>query len=387
MKLSLQQPYHYLLLLFVSAILATGCSSGKKDLERGNYASSVAKATDRLRSSPSNRKARHTLSRGYPLALNHYLSEANTAKSSNQSLKWEKVLGSYNLLNQMYDDIRRCPACLEIVPNPKHFLSEASAARRSAAQARYDLGMEELNKGDRGSAKLAYEQFLRAKDLVRNFPNIDEAILEAKRAATITVVLEKVAVYSQRYRISDEYFSNKMFEFLQQNRRMNDFVEFFTPTEAIAQHLTNPNHVVRMQFDDFNVGQVYVKESVENLVKDSVVVGQVTVEGVPQNVYGTVKAKLTYFRKTVSSNAVLDVKVYDSQTNRLLMQDKVPGEFVWQAEWGSFQGDERALDANQKAICDLREVHPPVAEDLFIEVTKPIYNQVTTRLRNFYRNY
>lgn len=386
MRIPIPTTLYYFIFVFFLA-LASSCSSGKKELQRGNYASSVAKAVDRLRSSPNNNKARTTLSKGYALALNHYLEEVARFKASNQALKWENVLSSFNLLNNMYDDIRRCPACLEIVPNPRSFLAEASDARKRAAQVRYDLGIAELNKGDRQSAKLAYESFLRAKDLVRNYPNIDQAILDAKDAATIKVVLEKVPVYSQRYRISDEYFSNKMFEFLQQNRRMSDFVEFFTPTEAIAQQLTNPNHVIRMQFDDFNVGQVYVRETTDNIVKDSVIVGTVDVEGESRNVYGTVKAKMTTFEKTVTSNAVLDVKIYDSQTNRLLMQDKIPGEFVWQAFWGNFQGDERALSEDQKSTCNLREVQPPAAEDLFIEVTRPIYNQVTSRLRNFYRNY
>jgi hypothetical protein len=60
---------------------------------------------------------------------------------------------------------------------------------------------------------------------------------------------------------------------------------------------------------------------------------------------------------------------------------------VWQSEWGTFKGDERALTKKQLDICKLREVPPPPPQDLFIEFCKPIYAQVTGNLERFYRSY
>jgi hypothetical protein len=186
--------------------------------------------------------------------------------------------------------------------------------------------------------------------------------------------------------LSHEFFQNKINEFAS-SVRMNEFVRFYTPQEAQATKLAKPDHVVRLQFDEFVVGQVFLKESTETFTRDSVVVGQVKVEGINRDVYGKVSAQFTTFRKTISSRGLLDMQIYDPTANRVVNQQKMPGEFVWQSEWGTFKGDERALTKKQLEICQLREVPPPPPQDLFIEFCKPIYSQVTAHLQNYYRNY
>ena len=375
------------LALVILGVLLGSCSSGKRALQRGDYAEAIDQAVNRLRQAPKNRKARSTLRKAYPLARNFYENQVAQHRNSQSPRKWENILYNYRILNQIYLDIQRCPACLKLIPKARNYQSEADAARQKAAHARYELGKQAMAQGSRESAKGAYQHFLAAKNLLNTYPKIDQAIMEAKEAATVQVILEKVPVYSQRYRISDEYFSNKMFEFLRANRRMSEFVEFYTPSEAVSQRLNQPDHVIQMQFDDFNVGQTYVKESSETIKRDSVVVGQVNVDSEERDVYGSVKATMTTFRKTVASNGVLDLKVYDARTKQLVSQEKFQGEFVWESEWGNYRGDERALTREQLEICELSEVSPPPAEDLFIEFSKPIYGRVTKYIRRFYRDY
>jgi hypothetical protein len=55
--------------------------------------------------------------------------------------------------------------------------------------------------------------------------------------------------------------------------------------------------------------------------------------------------------------------------------------------WGKFNGDERALTDQQISLCKRKELQPPEAQDLFLEFTKPIYNQLIPSLQGFYRNY
>ncbi|MEM8967027.1 MAG: hypothetical protein AAGE93_11465, partial [Bacteroidota bacterium] len=62
-------------------------------------------------------------------------------------------------------------------------------------------------------------------------------------------------------------------------------------------------------------------------------------------------------------------------------------EHIWFAEWGRFQGDERALNEEELALCNLPEAVPPPPQQLFVEFTKPLYDQLTDRLNRFYQNY
>jgi hypothetical protein len=143
-----------------------------------------------------------------------------------------------------------------------------------------------------------------------------------------------------------------------------------------------------MNFDEFVIGQMYDKESVKEYSRDSVEVGTVKLDdGSVKKVYGTVKAKLTTYRREVSSQGVLDVSIEDFSLNRIISQRKFSGQYVWFTEWATFNGDERALNYDQLTLCNRKPAFPPPPQDLFVEFTRPIYNQVTPFLRDFYENY
>ena len=102
---------------------------------------------------------------------------------------------------------------------------------------------------------------------------------------------------------------------------------------------------------------------------------------------GTVKAKVNLFTKKITSKGLLDFKIIDAQTNRVLTQEKFPGVFVWICQWGYFNGDERALNDEQKKAMKSKQLPPPPPQNLFLEFTKPIYDQLTAKIKEFYRNY
>jgi hypothetical protein len=79
--------------------------------------------------------------------------------------------------------------------------------------------------------------------------------------------------------------------------------------------------------------------------------------------------------------------VVDARTNGILSHKKFTGEYVWFNSWAKFNGDERALTDQQLALCKQRELQPPGAQELFLEFTKPIYNQLIPALKGFYQNY
>ncbi len=84
--------------------------------------------------------------------------------------------------------------------------------------------------------------------------------------------------------------------------------------------MDQPDHVVVLQFDDFVVGQVYVKEASKQVSKDSVIVGSTTVDDKTYDVYGTVEAEYTSFIKYIDSRGLLDLRIYDARTDRVLFQ-------------------------------------------------------------------
>ena len=106
-----------------------------------------------------------------------------------------------------------------------------------------------------------------------------------------------------------------------------------------------------------------------------------------EKIYATVKATVFIYTKTITSNGVLDFRIIDAGSNSVISQEKLPGEFIWQTQWATFNGDERALTEEQLELSKLKEAPPPSPQALFIEFTKPIFDQMTQKVRDFYRNY
>ncbi|MET0570060.1 MAG: hypothetical protein ABWZ79_01435, partial [Pedobacter agri] len=311
-----------------------------------------------------------------------HLRKINEAKLSNDLFRWEQIMYDYQKLNQLADDINTCPACLNIVPNPSKYIKEVADSRYNAAAARYGSGIGFLNQNTRLSAKKAYYEFEKVQNLQPGYKDVKAKLDDAYRAAVTRVVVQPIVVNRGAYKLSADYFQQQIDNFIS-NYSRNKFVIFYSEDQATNQKIV-PDQVLSMNFDDFVVGQTYVKERVEKLKRDSVVIGE-TRERKP--VYGTVKAPISLFDKNISSSGLLDMTIMDWQSKKVIRQQKFPGTYVWRDSWASYKGDERALDNKQLALTRRKENIPPRPDILFLEFTKPIYSELVDQIGYFYNSY
>jgi hypothetical protein len=345
-----------------------GCKTAKKALKRGDYDESVLRAADKLRESPNASTSADVLKQAYPLALQQNLDDVARYQNAPEAFHWEPVVNAYERLNKMYDALRKCPACERLV-TVRSFMPEERDAREKAAAERYEAGMVSMrNKESRQMARQAYEHFEKCNALIGNYQNVHALLDESYEYASHKVVVEQVLVTSRMYQLSNEFFQNKVNEFLQTNQRLNKFVRFYSPQEASSIKL-KPDHVIKLEFDDFVVGQTLIQSNTEVVTsKDSVQVGETTVAGKKIPVYNKVTAKLTKTRKSVLSSGLLDMQIMDFRTKSVVTQEKFRGDFNWFCEWGNFNGDERALTADQKRMTNSREINPPPPQQLIYRV-------------------
>jgi len=376
--------YSHSLPLFVALLLIiSACSSGKKALQRGDYYDATLKAVERLRQSPNNKKARHTLGEAYYRAVEENLRTTRTLDTKINPLNWEKIAQSYGRINEMGNEIRRSPAALRIVKNPTSYLGEEIKAKEKAAEARYNEGVKAMALNTREDAKKAYYHFVKANEWVNGYKDVATQIPIAKDAATLKVLVQPIQVPNS-FGLGRDFVQNQVMEYLNTNRRMNEFVTFYlswqTPNYCCADQL------LLMSFDEFTVGQVFQKEKTTTAI-DSVRRSVRLDDGSSKTITDAVKADYTHHEQYVVSNGRLAVRIIDVKTNRILMQDKYPGEFVWRNEWGTYQGDKRALDEEQEKAIKVRPIAPPPPQDLFVELFRPIYDQLTGNMRRFYSRY
>lgn len=383
----MRTPLKYLALS--SIIFIISCSrSGTKALENGNYYEAVLQSVDKLRKDSDNSKASDVLTTAYRNAQEDFTRDIARTRNANQQFRWETILEYYNKLNKMQEVIERCTACRRIV-SPQTYFQETEEARENAADERYVLGDDILSrkKISKLDARAAFDHFEQITIFAPNYKDARNRMEEALDLGSVHVILEQPKVNSRLYQYSNEYFQEKVEEFLRTNRRINKFIKFYSPKEAKTVRL-KPDQVVRLEIVDFVVGETSVSTDRQNVMsRDSVKTGEATVNGKKVSVYDKVTATIIKSRKVVRSRGLLSMEIFDYQTNKTLLREEIPGEYTWVNEWASFNGDERALTTSELNMTRNREQLPPPPQQLFIEFSKPIYDQVTSRIRRFYDKY
>lgn len=372
--------WKYIIIAFT--FILSACSSGRKLLEKGDYDDAVYTAINRLKSSPNNSKAIQTLRDGYNFAYNRHLKNIDEIKISSNLFKWEGVVREYQALNSLSRAIEDCPACLQAVPDTERFVVEFEDAKYKAAEDRYNAGIKTMALSSREAARAAYEHFDKADQLYPDFKDTRKMLDEAYQAAVLKVIVEPVSVNSRLYKLSNDFFQNKISEFMMQYEDRS-FVKFYTPEEAQRIKLA-AHQILSLNFDDFIVGQTYVKERIQEVKRDSVLIGETRTKS---PIYGTVKANLITYEKSITSSGLLDLTIREFNTGKVISQEKMPGTYIWTDVWGTYKGDDRALTKEEVRICKRRESLPPPPQDLFLEFTKPIYSQVVSKVRSFYNRY
>lgn len=369
--------------LGIFAILITSCSTGKKALQKGNYFSAVSKAVERLKSAPDNKNAKTVLKDGYQLALDWSQEEMDLILSSNSPFKWERAINLMQQINQLSDQIRSTPAARQIISNPKTYSTELNMAYEKAAEERYNAGLAELNLNTKESARSAYNHFSIADQYVPGYQNVAELMESAKKAATIRVVLQAIPVLTQKYRLSSEFFYDQVYEYVNRQYSPRGFVNFYTPQQAENENLVNPDMVVNIEFFDFSVGNLVRSEKEETLEKK---VKQESRDTTRVS-YKTYTAKLKTFSDQVLSGGSVRLRIVEPATNKLLLDEVLPGNFTWINEYAMYVGDSEALNQKQLDLTKRKAIPLPPEQDLFIEFTKPIYSKLTASLNRFFRRY
>jgi tetratricopeptide (TPR) repeat protein len=372
-------------LLSVAAIslftLLLSCKSGEKLYNKGHYDQAVMAFVKKLQRKPQDATATRLLPDAYKQAQLLREDRVNALLRSNNELKWESVRNEYRALQSLYNSIHNSPAALKLV-QPKDYSDAITGAQENAAEMRYDRGIALLDKGDKRSARQAYEEFNAALRLIPNYRDSKQRSDEAYQLGVINVVVSQIEVRSPYYQFSADQFRDYLVRNLQQ-RNINQFVQFYDERIARSQKF-RVDEYIELRFFDFVVGQTYI-DRIERDVSKEIIVGTTKdTTGKETNIYKTVKATLYITKKTVVSKGLLDYRITDTNNGQLLRTNRIPGSYTWLNQFGTFRGDERALSDEDKRQIGGQDMPPPPPNDLFMEFTRPIYDVMARDLQAFY---
>ncbi|MCW3465374.1 hypothetical protein [Chitinophaga nivalis] len=340
-----------------------------------------------MQKKPQDAVATQLLPEAYRHAQQQHEERVNAALRSNNQLKWEAVRSEYRTLQQLYNTIQKSPAALRIV-QPKDYSTAITGAQENAAEVRYDRGIALLERGDKMSARKAYDEFVATLKLVPDYRDTKNLRDEAFERAVVRVVVGDIEVRSMYSDYRTNQFRDNLASNLQQ-RNNNRFVIFYDERTARNANL-RPDEYIALRFADIMIGRTIVDETKKHLSKEIETSSYTDTTGRVIKTYTTVHGTISVIKKRVESSAILDYRITKLNGNHLeqvLREDRIPNSYTWTNEYGTFHGDDRALDLGDRSLIQGFDRLPPSPPEIFMAIVHPIYAKLEQDLQQFYNGH
>jgi hypothetical protein len=379
MKKYYQQSFLFLIIGILSA-----CSTGQTSYKKGDYYDATLKAVNNLRSNPSSKRSLATIQQSYPMALSYKRQKIDEYTYSNNPNKYLKIEETYAQLNNLADEISRCPAALELLKPVVYFNEQHKIAEELAIKEQYAIAIDLLEIGQLKEARLAYNHLEWVKKRQPLYADIDRQLAIALDLATLKVVVESLPEGVENYDIDSNPFYYLLFDQLDNNNNYK-FIRYYRP--ELAQELEIiPQQIVQIQFKEFIIKTLVNHESENTYQSDSIVVGSFTDKsGTSYDVSGTVKATTIVYEQELTAKIVLSISIIDYVTKEVLKNQIFPGEYLWENSWATYNGDERAVPNTITPLLENKQLLPPSPQEMFILSSKPLLTNASSYIKSYYR--
>ncbi len=243
--------------LFIGLLLI-GCTSSAKLLERGNYDEAIVKSSKELRKKPGKTKELHVLKEAYSKANQFDLDRIQFLEKEDRAENQVEIFNLYKQLDYRQNRIKALPSPLLAHFTIVNYDDQIIESKNRAAEISYLNGISYLEKGDRQSARLAYREFERVRQLYFNYKDVDLKLQEARYLGTNNVLFI-IENKSDKILPKDFEHSLKKISLKDLNRNWLNY-------DTTPDSLTHYDYYVVMDISQIEVtpGSVQVKTYVES---------------------------------------------------------------------------------------------------------------------------
>jgi hypothetical protein len=369
-----------LIVIIFLAACTLSCKSTKKLYEKGQYDKALYSALDDIRKNPNNATAAHIIPNAYGEAVAGYESNINAAKNvgTPTAQKLDIIYQNYAALQKMYNAITATPAANGLV-NAKNYSLELSGAAEDAATFRYEEGLKYLEKRDRLNARKAYENLVVADNYVPGYKDVVERKQEAYDLAIMNVVVNKFDQRFGYYSINGSFFENDILRSL--NNIGNSYYYKFYGINQPGSRDVRVDQYMELNMYDIWFGSLATNTYSYDVSKSITVPDE---DKPKTNKSITVTATIRVTRRIIDSRGVMDYRITDAATQRMITYDRVASQYTWEKLTGNYSGDSRALSDKDWAIVRGAYNNQPSYDELYRELTRQIMNEFNYRMRSIY---
>lgn len=373
----------YIFYTLISLVILVSCKTNKEYLSRSDNDNTLFDAIKTLKKHNTDTAALNALPVLYSAAQQRNLRKINSYSTSSNIDRWDKMINAYGTLQEMYNAIIESDAASRVV-SPVNYQQTIYDLKQQAAADYYSLGTEFLNKPGRNDAKAAYNYFKKADKLVPGYQDASLKMDEAYQNAIVNVVINPVQDNSyffntgwgnSGYNYSNEYFQQTLVRELKGINSNRYPARFYTDWEARRDNV-QPDWEVNLVLRDMNLPRPQTYTYTRN-ASQQVEIGRDTSGKV---VYRTVYATVNIARQSFTAYANMEINIKDLVTGKNIVYNTFREDYTWQQEHATYNGDSRALSANDWALINNSYYNEPRKEDVLNELYRKLYPQVKNKI-------
>jgi hypothetical protein len=380
-----------ILLVFILAIILSGCGSSKKQLEKGNYDAAIDKAVKSLRKDPKDSKQIATLETAYEIANRQDNERIRFLKMEGKANSWDEIYLIYKRLNDRQATVRSVPN-LNSGGRPVQFqyvdyMQDMVIAKRKAADFYFAHGNELMKSNIKESFRQAYNEFLRAKDYVGDYEGIDNKIIEAryKGMSRVFVSIQNKSILKFPKEFEDDLLSldlprlnSDWVEYHTQNLGQNTEFDYYVNVNiknvSVSPDLSVPrDSVIKKEIED---GYSYVLDKKGNVMKDTLG------NDIKQKKYKTVQCALVETVQRKSCRIDGDIEVIQMNPNKTLKKDPLGAQSNFENISSRALGDLQALSPQQLARTKSQAVPFPSDIEMVVRCSESLKQAIRGAMQN-----
>jgi tetratricopeptide (TPR) repeat protein len=345
-------------------------SCAKKQLQKGNYDNALRISVKKLKKNPNNQKYLMITEDAFNTANRIDNDRIEFLKKEGSPSGWDEIFSRYSNMKRRQTLVKT----LTFIPPGIQFTdydNEIIQAKQKAAEYYYAKGEQLLAKGDRFSAREAYDNFMQVKKFYVDFKDV-EALIAKSEALGTNYVLFKMqnasgwplppAFENELTNITVNDLSRK---WLQYHTNQVEGAQYdYTVLVNLKQIDVSPEQVKeseRTETAKIQDGFEYVLDSKGNVKKDSA--GNDI--KVPKYVNISCKILETQQRKVARVAGTIDY--LNNMNNQVIKTIPVAADAVFEHFSAQANGDMRALSAETKKKLNSKPVPFPPSPDMLLQ--------------------
>ena len=363
------------------AVCLYSCQSTQKLFDKGEYDKAYYSAINDLKKNAADANALRILPDAYKEAVTKYEQDIADTKSNKNKKVGELglIYNNYQSLQKMYQAF--VPGSETVSSfTPKDYSADLDKAAENAAADRYNKGLSLLQRGDRVSARKAYDNLKMADSYLPGYQDVIEKKQQAYDLAITNVVVNKLDQRFGYYTINGAFFENDILWNLNSIGNSH-YYKFYD---------TNDGRVREMRVDQYMQLTLYdiwfsnlVTNNYSYTVSKTI---PVISDKLPNSTSSiTVSATIQVSRRIINSRAVMNYHITDAISQKMISSNRIPAEYTWESLTGKYTGDSRALSEKDWAIVRGAFNNQPGYDELYRELTRQIMNQFNFMMRSVYR--